>query len=189
MDANLIPGIAIVVVLFAIGWALNAYNQTVKARNAADETWSGMDVELKRRRDLMPNLVQAVQGYAAHERGTFERVLEARVIAEAATVGGANQGVPAENRLTAAIGKLFAVAEQYPELKASENFLQLQQTLVTLESGIAGARTIYNSNAREYNDRIQSVPIRFVAGSLGFSSLRFFEATIADRAPQPVSFT
>lgn len=189
VDANLIPGIAIFVVLFIVVWALNAYNQMVKARNAADEAWSGIDVQLKRRRDLIPNLVQTVEGYAAHERETFERVLEARVIAEAAGVGGAKQAVPSENLLSATIGRLFAVAEQYPDLKASENFLQLQRELSSIENNIAGSRAIYNSNAREYNDRIQSFPVNLIAGTLGFDDLLYFETTLDEQAPRPVNFT
>ena len=188
MDANLVPGIAIVVVLILVVWVLSSYNRMVKARNAADEAWSGIDVELRRRRELVPNLVQTVQGYAAHEQQTFDRVLEARVIADAAAVAGTKQAVPAENVLTATLGRLFAVAEQYPQLKASENFLQLQRELGIIENSIAGSRSIYNSNARDYNDRIQSFPVNLIAGPLGFNDRIYFEATMAERAAQTVSF-
>jgi LemA protein len=188
VDSNLIPGIAIVVVLILVVWVLTMYNRMVQARNAADEAWSGIDVQLKRRRDLIPNLVAAVQGYAAHERQTLESVLEARVISEAASVGGPGQAVPAENALTATVGRLFAVAEQYPDLKASNNFLQLQNELASIESNIAGSRSIYNSNAREYNDRIQSFPVNLIAGPLGFNDRTYFETTVVERAVQPVNF-
>jgi LemA protein len=176
--------VGVVVLLALIGFVL--YNGLVKARNMADESWSGVDVQLKRRRDLIPNLVSTVQAYATHERETFDAVTSARAAAEGA--GNAAQGVPAENMLTAALTGLFGVAEAYPDLKASENFLDLQNQLGDIEDNVAAARTIYNSNARSYNDKIQSVPSMFIAGPLGFKTREYFEATGAERQRVDVSF-
>lgn len=180
----------VVVFLFAfVGIAgLLTYNSLVKARNMVDESWSGVDIQLKRRRDLIPNLVAAVQGYAAHERQTFESVVEARVVADAAAVGTTSQAVRAENALTRSLGGLFAVAEQYPDLKASQNFLQLQSELSNIETNIAGSRSIYNGNARDYNDKIQAFPALLIASALGFTDRPYFEATMAERNPIPVGF-
>lgn len=164
------------------------YNSLVKARNMTDESWSGIDVQLKRRRDLIPNLVTTVQAYAAHERQTFDSVTEARVIAEAASVGGGSPAVKAENALTRSLGGLFMVAEQYPDLKASQNFIQLQQELANIETNIAGARSIFNGNARNYNDKIQAFPALLFAGTLGFKARAYFEATSIERAPAVVGF-
>lgn len=185
---NTLPLVIFVVlaVLAIAGFVI--YNGLVKARNMTDESWSGIDVQLKRRRDLIPNLVTTVQGYAAHERQTLDSVTEARVVAEAAAVAEPPQAVKAENMLTRALGGLFAVAEQYPDLKASQNFIQLQQELANIETNIAGSRSIYNGNARNYNDKIQSFPALLIAGSLGFRERPYFEATAAERAAAVVGF-
>ncbi len=185
---NTLPLIIVFAIAFIGITILLIYNGLVKARNMTDESWSGVDVQLKRRRDLIPNLVTTVQGYAAHERQTLDAVTEARVVAEAAVVGGARQAVGAENALTRSLGGLFLVAEQYPDLKASQNFLQLQKELANIETNIAGARSIYNGNARNYNDKVQSFPALVVAGSLGFKTRPYFEATLAERTSVPVGF-
>ena len=179
MDANLIPGIAIFVVLLIVVWVLSAYSNAVKARDAAEEEWSGIDVQLKRRRELVPNLVQTVQGHVAGQQEIFDRVLEARVIADAASVGGPRQAVSSENLLTASLARLFAVLKQHPELVNSESFFELQRELANIENQVVGSRSLYNSNAREYNDRIQSFPISLVAGPLGFSDFLLFDPTFA----------
>lgn len=179
---------AVIAIALAGAFVLLTYNRLVRARNMTDESWSGVDVQLKRRRDLIPNLVSSVQAYAAHERQTLEAVTEARVVAEAAVAGGAGQAVKAENTLTRQLGGLFAVAEQYPDLKASENFLQLQNELSSIESNVAGARSIFNGNARSYNDKIQAFPALLIAGTLGFRERDYFAATNADRAVADVTF-
>lgn len=185
---NTLPLIIVFAIAFIGVTVLLTYNTLVKARNMVDESWSGVDVQLKRRRDLIPNLVSTVQAYAVHERQTFDSVTEARVVAEAASVGTASQAVRAENALTRTLGGLFAVAEQYPDLKASQNFIQLQQELANIETNIAGARSIFNGNARDYNDKIQAFPALLIAGPLGFSDRPYFEATMAERNPIPVGF-
>jgi LemA protein len=165
------------------GYVLGVYNGLVKARNETDEGWSGVDVQLKRRRDLIPNLVSTVQAYAAHEAQTLQAVTEARVVAEAASHAGVAQAAPAENRVTQSLRGLFAVAENYPQLKADRNFMQLQVTLVDIENNVAGARTIYNGNARLYNDKVQSFPANLMAPALGFKPRPYVEAAAGERAP------
>lgn len=185
---NWLPLTIVFLVAFLGILVLLLYNGLVKARNMTDESWSGIDVQLKRRRDLIPNLVTTVQAYAAHERQTFDSVTEARVIAEAAAVGGGSPAVKAENSLTRSLGGLFMVAEQYPDLKASQNFIQLQQELANIETNIVGARSIFNGNARNYNDKIQSFPALLIAGTLGFKDRAYFEATSIERTPAVVGF-
>src|SRR5215208_2733781 len=157
-------------------------NSMVGARNRVDEAWSGIDVQLKRRHDLVPNLVETVKGYAQHERETFQRVTEARAAAMQA------QG-PAEGMLSQALGGLRVVAEQYPELRATENFQQLSRNLSELEDEIQASRRIYNSNVQAYNTKIQIFPNSLVANSGGFTPREFFEITdAAEREPVQVSF-
>ncbi len=153
--------IIVIVVLLALGlWA--AYNRLVKKRNRTQEAWSEIDVELKRRHDLIPNLVSTVQGYAAHERGTFEAVTQARANAvTAGATGDPAQIAPAENVLSGALRSLFAVAENYPQLRAVESFLQLQETLTATEDKIEYARRYYNTSARDYNIALQTFPRNF----------------------------
>jgi LemA protein len=183
--AGVIGIVAGVIVLLGL-IVLGLFNGLVKARNMADESWSGVDVQLKRRRDLIPNLVSTVQAYATHERTTFDAVTQARAAAEGA--GNAAQGVPAENMLTAALTGLFGVAEAYPDLKANANFLDLQNQLTNIEDNVAAARSIYNGNARNYNDKVQSFPNNLVAGALGFKRREYFEADLSDIAPATVGF-
>jgi len=176
--------IAIVVVLLVV--LVWLYNRMVRLRNEVDTGWANIDVQLKRRNDLIPNIVETVKGYAAHERGTFEAVTEARA-AVAGAQGPAAAG-EADNLLTAALGKLFAVAEAYPDLKASENFLQLQNELSATEDKIAAARRYYNATVLRFNNSIQTFPAVLLAGMLGFTKREFFAAGEGDRALPEVSF-
>jgi LemA protein len=184
----MVAPILIILILLLGLFLLLSYNKLVKARNVAEEGWSGVDVQLKRRRDLIPNLVATVQGYAAHEAETLQAVTENRVVAESASHAGPSQAAPAENRLTGSLRGLFAVAENYPQLKADQNFLQLQRALVDIENNVAGARVIYNGNARVYNDRTQSFPSNFIASAFDFKSLPYVEAAARERVPTQVGF-
>jgi LemA protein len=179
--------IVVIVVLIAL-FVVGAYNGMVRGRNKVDEAWSGIDVQLKRRHDLVPNLVETVKGYATHEREVFQAVTDAR--ANAMSASGPAQAGQAEGMLSQALGRLFAVAEAYPDLKASQNFLELQGTLGQLESEIAASRRLYNSNVQTYNTRIQSFPGVVLAGMFGFSKREFFELeNPADRETPQVSFS
>src|SRR5215212_7335809 len=162
------------------------YNRLVRLRNRVDNAWAQVDVQLKRRYDLIPNLVETVKGYAAHERGTFEAVTNARARAQAAQ-GPAEQGA-AEGMLSQALGRLFAVAEAYPELQADENFRQLQDELAQTENRIAVSRQVYNDTVLTYNTAIQTVPGVFFAGPFGFSRKEFFEVEGEAREAPRVSF-
>jgi LemA protein len=179
-----IVAIVIVLALFLIV----TYNGMVRGRNKVDESWSGIDVQLKRRHDLVPNLVETVKGYATHEREVFQAVTEARTRAMSASspaAAGAAEGI-----LGQALGRLFAVAEAYPDLKASTNFLELQGTLNQLESEIAASRRVYNSNVQTFNTRIQSFPGVVIAGPFGFSKREFFVIeNAAERENVSVSFS
>jgi LemA protein len=162
-------------------------NSMIGSRNRVDESWSGIDVQLKRRHDLVPNLVETVKGYATHERETFEKVTQARAQAMEAT--GPAQASQAEGLLNAALTDLRAVAEQYPDLRATENFQQLSRNLSELEDEIQASRRIYNSNVQAYNTKIQIFPNSVVASSGGFTAREFFEITnAAEREPVQVSF-
>jgi LemA protein len=173
--------LALLLVLAAVG-----YNRLVRLRNEANTGWSNIDVQLERRGDLIPNLVETVKGYAAHERGVFEEVTKARTaLQQAATPAAAGE---ANDVLTAALGRLFAVAEAYPELKASENFLRLQDDLTDTEDKISAARRYYNATVMHYNTGIQSLPWVLVARPLGFREKEFFAAE-GDTALPQVSFT
>ena len=155
-------------------------NSIIASRNQVDEAWSGIDVQLKRRHDLVPNLVEAVKGYATHERETFEKVTQARSQAMAAQ--GVDQTAKAESALSGALGGLRVVAEQYPELRATENFQQLQNQLSELEDEIQASRRIYNSNVQSYNTKIQQFPMSIVANQGGFTDKEFFEIERRRRA-------
>src|SRR5215218_1466932 len=163
-------------------------NSIISSRNRCDEAWSGIDVQLKRRHDLVPNLVESVKGYASHERETFEKVTQARAAAMQAS--GPEEASQAETQLTQALGGLRVVAEQYPELRATENFQQLQRNLSELEDEIQASRRIYNSNVQSYNTRIQQFPMSVVANQGGFTAKPFFEiGDAAEREVPEVSFT
>jgi LemA protein len=162
-------------------------NNMVSLRNRCDEAWSGIDVQLKRRHDLVPNLVESVKGYAAHERETFEKVTQARAAAMQAS--GPEEASKAETQLTAALGGLRVVAEQYPQLRATENFQQLQRQLSELEDEIQASRRIYNSDVQQFNTRIQQWPWSIIANQGGFTAKPFFEITEpGDREVPQVSF-
>ncbi len=179
--------IVVVVVLIGLTFIL-VRNSIIGSRNRVDEAWSGIDVQLKRRHDLVPNLVEAVKGYAQHERETFEKVTQARAAAMQAS--GPAAASQAEGMLTQALGGLRVVAEQYPALRATENFQQLMRNLSELEDEIQAARRIYNSNVQAYNTKIQVFPNSVIASSGGFTAREFFEIeNAADREPVEVSFT
>jgi LemA protein len=163
-------------------------NSMVASRNRVDESWSGIDVQLKRRHDLVPNLVEAVKGYASHEQGTFEKVTQARAAAMGAT--GVEDVAKSEAQLSSALGGLRVVAEQYPELRATENFQQLSRNLSELEDEIQASRRIYNSNVQSYNTKIQVFPNSIVANQAGFTARQFFEIEDAgDREVPEVNFS
>ena len=179
--------IAVIVILLIV-FVIAVYNGMVRSRNKVDEAWSGIDVQLKRRHDLIPNLVESVKGYAAHERETFQAVTDARTRAMSAS-GPAAAGA-AEGILSQALGRLFAVAEAYPQLRATENFQQLQNELTNTEDQIAAARRIYNGNVQSYNSSIQVFPNSIIAGMGGFTRREFFEIEDAgDREPVKVDFS
>lgn len=165
-------------VLLLAGIAL--YNSLVRANVRVDEAWSDITVQLKRRADLIPNLVNTVKGYATHEKGVFERVTEAR--AAVVSAQGVQQTAEAENMLTGALKSLFAVAEAYPDLKANENFRALQDELVDTEDKIQAARRFYNGSARDLNIKVQTFPTNLFAGMLGFKTREFFEVEEAEAA-------
>jgi len=168
--------IVILVLLVIVGlWAMGAYNGLVRLRNLVQESWRQIDVELKRRHDLIPNLVETVKGYAAHEKGVFEEVARARSAAITPGSGPAEQAQQ-ENVLTQALGKLFAVAEAYPDLKASQNFMALQAELTNTEDRIAAGRRFYNANVRQLNTKIETVPTNIIAGMFHFVRAEYFEA-------------
>ena len=181
--------IIVIVVLLAFGLWLG-YNGLVRKRNRTQEAWSEIDIELKRRHDLIPNLVSTVQGYATHEQGTFEAVTKARADAVAAgATGDVNQIASSENALSGALRSLFAVAENYPQLRAVESFTQLQETLVSTEDKIEYARRYYNTSARDYNIALQTFPRNLIAGLFGFKQVAFFATTDDERSVPQVSFT
>jgi LemA protein len=178
----IVLGVVVVLVLALVYF----YNRFVTLRNRVENAWAQVDVQLKRRYDLIPNLVETVKGYAAHERETFEAVTNARARAQAAQ-GPAEQG-QAEGLLGQALGRLFAVAEAYPELQADENFRQLQEELAQTENRIAVSRQVYNDTVLTYNTAIQTVPGVFVARPFGFSEREFFEVEDAAREAPRVAF-
>src|SRR5712691_10491431 len=162
------------------------YNGLVRKRNRSENAWAQVDVQLKRRHDLIPNLVETVKGYAAHERGTFDEVTQARTAAQQAQ--GPQAQAQAENVLTQALGKLFAVAEAYPQLRATENFQQLQAQLSETESNIAVARQVYNDTVLIYDNALETLPTSIIAGIFNFRPREYFQAEDGDRAAPQVSF-
>jgi LemA protein len=181
--------VVLVVVVVLVGGGVLAYNGLVRGRNRTQEAWSEIDIELKRRHDLIPNLVETVKGYAAHEQKTFEAVTAARAGAVAAGATGDPAKVgPAENALSASLRSLFAVAENYPQLRAVESFLQLQEQLTATEDKLEFARRFYNTSARDYNIALQTFPRNLLAGTLGFQAVAFFEIAETDRAVPEVTF-
>ena len=178
--------VAIVIVVLAGLILLGIYNGLIRSRVRTQEAWSGIDVQLKKRADLVPNLVETVRGYAAHERGTFEAVTNARAMLQ--TAQGPAAAAAANNQLTQALRSLFAVAEAYPQLRASENFMALQSQLSDIEEKIAYARQFYNTNVSDFNQRIQVMPNVFIANMMGLKPFEFFEAEEEAREAPHVSF-
>ena len=180
----LIIVLAVVVLVFL--WGVSVYNRLVRLKNLKDEAFSGVDVQLKRRFDLVPNLVETVKGYAKHEEGTLEKVIAARSgIASAKNV---TERLEAENALTGTLKTLFAVAESYPDLKANANFENLQQQLAKLEDEIQMSRRYYNGTVRDYNSAIQTFPSVLIARNLGYSEAPYFAADEESRNPVQVKF-
>ena len=179
--------VILAIVLLLVLWVVAIYNRLVRSRNRVDNSWAQIEVQLKRRHDLIPNLVETVKGYAAHERGTFEAVTRARTAAQQAQ--GPAAAAQAEGILGQALGRLFAVAEAYPELKASQNFLDLQGQLRDTEDKIAVSRQVYNDTVLTFNNAIQTFPAVMLANSFGFSKRELFEIEEAgDRDVPQVSF-
>jgi len=169
--------------LVVLAWLAMAYNGLVRLRNSVKEAWAQIDVQLKRRFDLIPNLVETVKGYATHERGTLEAVIQARNAAAAAT--GVQEKAAAENVLTGALRQIFALSEAYPNLKANENFAQLQEELSGTENRISFARQHYNATVTEYNTARQVFPSNIVAGMFHFAPAEFFEIADATQKEAP----
>jgi LemA protein len=180
-------GWVILGILVGVGFMLiRMYNPLVQLRVRTDAAWSDIDVQLTRRHDLIPSLVETVQGYAAHEKGTFEKIAKYRSLAiEANTPGDRAQ---AENQLTGGLKSLLAVAENYPDLKANEEFMQLQASVSQMEEAIQNASRYYNAVVRDLNTRIQSFPSNILAGAFGFHQRHFFETAAADHEPVAVKF-
>jgi LemA protein len=175
------------VVVLLVLWAVGVYNGLIRLRNLVQEAWRQIDVELKRRHDLIGNLVETVKGYAAHERGTLEDVMKAR---SAAMAGGQSpaQQAQSEGLLSAALGRLIAVAEAYPDLKANQNFLALQGELTSTEDRIASARRYYNATVRELNTRVETVPSNLVASVFHVGRAEYFDTEGEEREPVKVDF-
>lgn len=167
--------VVVAVVVIVLLWAIAQYNGFVRLRNLVQESWRQIDVELHRRHDLIPNLVETVKGYAAHERNVFDEVTRARAAAAGPVDSPAQQAVQ-ENALSAALGRLFAVAENYPVLRASENFQQLQGELANTEDRIAAGRRFYNANVRTLNTKVETFPANVIAKMFGFTRAEYFEA-------------
>ncbi|HEY8473480.1 MAG TPA: LemA family protein [Natronosporangium sp.] len=184
----LIGGIGCLLVVVLGIWALTAYNRLVRQRNQVKASWAQIDVQLKRRYDLIPNLVETVKGYAGHERATLEAVIAARNGAVNAVQAGVVDRAQAENQLSQALGRLFALAEAYPDLKANQNFAALQRELAETEDKIAYARQFYNSAVQTFTTTIQSVPTNLIANLFGFRAPDYFEAEGAERGPVQVNF-
>jgi LemA protein len=174
------------ILLFALA-VIVIYNRLVRLRNRCENSWAQVDVQLRRRYDLIPNLVEAVKGYASHERATFEEVTRARTAAQQAQ--GVEEQAKAENILTAALGRLFAVAEAYPELRATENFQQLQAQLAEVEQNIVISRQVYNDAVLSYENALETVPTNIVAGMFNFQPRTYFETEDVTREAPSVQFS
>ena len=178
--------IIVVVLILIVLWFIGTYNGLISLRNRKDDQWSQIDVQLKRRADLIPNLVETVKGYAKHEKGTLEDVVKARNSYMSASTP--EEKMKESGELSKMVNKLFALAESYPELKANENFLSLQEDLKDTENKISTARQFYNDTVLTYNNKVQMVPSNIVAGICGFKIATFFEATDEERKNVKVSF-
>ncbi len=178
--------IILALVVVALFWLIGVYNGLIKLRNRVDEAWSDISVQLKRRHDLIPNLVNTVKGYAKHEKEVFENVTKAR--SKAMSAESPKDLAESENMLTGALKSLFAVSENYPELKANENFLELQRELTDTEDKIQASRRFYNGNVRDFNTKIQIFPNNLVAGMLKFKEYEFFEIDEEEKKNVEVKF-
>ena len=186
MNTGLIIGIIVVALVLWVVWAYNAF---VRLVNRTDEAWADIDVQLKRRYDLIPNLIETVKGYATHEKSTFSEVTEMRT--RAMNASGVHEKQEAENMLTGALKSLFAVSENYPDLKANQNFSELQRELSDTENQIQAARRFYNTNVRDLNTAVQSFPQNLIARGFKFTEREFFELDAVDaaaREPVKVQF-
>lgn len=184
---DIIAWVILAIVVVVVLWAIGIFNGLVVLKNRAKEAWADIDVQLKRRYDLIPNLVETVKGYATHERELFEKVTQAR--ASAMSAQGMKEKAGAENMLSDTLKSLFAVSENYPELKASTNFLELQRELTDTENKIQAARRFYNTNVRDLNIMIESFPANTMAGIFGFKQMELFEtANEKEREPVNVKF-
>jgi LemA protein len=179
--------IILVVVVLLVLFVIGAYNGLVRSRNQVDNAWSQIDVQLKRRIDLIPNLVETVKGYAEHEKSTLDAVINARNAAMAAPSTPAGQGA-ADTQITAALRQLFALSEAYPDLKANQNFLALQEELTATEGRVSYARQFYNDSVLGYNNKLQTFPTVVLAGMFNFVKRDFFQADPADRQVPKVQF-
>ncbi len=177
--------VAVIVILLLV--LVGMFNKLVRLRNRAENAWAQVDVQLRKRYDLIPNLVETVKGYAAHERQTFEEVTAARTAAQQAQ--GVAEQAQAENVLTAALGRLFAVAEAYPQLRATENFQQLQAQLSDVEQNIAVSRQVYNDTVLSYDNALETFPTNVIAGLFHFNAREYFQTEEATREAPRVSFT
>ena len=178
--------IVLATLVLLVLYVIASYNSLVRIRNRTDDSWSQIDVQLRRRYDLIPNLVETVKGYAAHERQTFEAVTQART--QGMNAQGVAEQAQAENMLTGALKSLFAVAEAYPELKANQNFLALQEELTATEGRISYARQFYNDTVLKLNTKVQAFPTNVLAGIFGFKTREYFEADDTSRGPVSVQF-
>lgn len=178
--------VPLIIIVLLLGYIWSLYNSLIVAKNRVDESWSGIDVQLKRRADLIPNLVEAVKGYAKHEKEVFENVTKARSALLSAQ-GVAEKG-KADNMISQSLKSIFAIAEAYPELKASENFRNLQEELSDTETKVAAARQFYNSNVLDFNTKIKIFPNVLLANNFGFKSAEFFQADEAEREKVEVKF-
>ncbi len=177
--------LVVVVVVLALG-LVGMYNGLITLKNRVEEAWSDIDVQLKRRYDLIPNLINTVKGYAAHEKEVFEKVTEART--RAMNAGSTQEKAEAENMLSDTLKSLFAVSENYPDLKANQNFLELQRELTDTEDKIMASRRFYNGNVRDFNTKIEVFPTNILAGILNFAKREFFEAAEGEKENVKVEF-
>ena len=181
MSSTVVTWIVIGVIVLLVLWIIMIYNGLVAMRQRVNQAYADIDVQMKQRHDLIPNLVETVKGYASHERGTLEAVVQARNAAVAAGAGGVAAQAAAENVLSGALRQLFALSEAYPDLKANQNFQQLQSELSDIENKIAAARRFFNNAVQEYNTGIQQFPAVLLAGSLGFTPKEFFDVGVEER--------
>lgn len=172
---GIVFGVIVLGAIITIACFIGIYNTLVSLRNAVKAAWSNIDVQLKRRHDLIPNLVETVKGYAAHEKQTLTDVIQARNVAVAAVGKGPNVQIPAENNLSGAVSRLLAIAEQYPNLKANENFIQLQGQLAQTEDQLSLARQVYNDSVMQYNNQVQMFPSNIIAGMFHFTLSEFYK--------------